>query len=210
MTAETTPSQTPVSDIAFTPSVKAIQSEMGSRANYQKALERRDWKNEVTEDLAAFLAARNSFYLASVNDDGQPYIQHRGGPQGFLKPLDSKHIAFADFGGNRQYITVGNLTDNAKVSLFLMDYANRQRIKIWGKARVVTGDKDLLAKLETPGYRGKVERALVIEITAWDVNCPQHIPQLVPLQDAREALAYAEQKIQALESEVAALKAAAN
>jgi|TARA_R110002072_G_scaffold14810_13_gene60634 hypothetical protein len=197
-----------ISDVAFSPSVKRMQAAQGSRANYQRAIDRRDWQNQVTVELAEFLAERNSFYLASVNAEGQPYIQHRGGPRGFLKPIDPTHLAFADFSGNRQYITLGNLQDSNKVSLFLMDYANRRRIKIWGTVRVVSDDPALLAKLSFPDYRGRVERAMVIEITAWDVNCPQHIPQLVPLQDAQDALRDAEDRIQRLEAEIRQLKTA--
>ena len=164
-----------VSDIAFTASVKAEQERRGSRAGYARKAEKRDWQTVVTDDLATFLAERDSAYLATATADGQPYVQHRGGPKGFLKVLDERRLAFADFGGNRQYIALGNLADNDKACLFLMDYANRRRVKVWGRARVVEDDPALLERLVDPGYDAKPERAIVFTIAAWDVNCPQHI-----------------------------------
>ena len=164
-----------VSDIAFTPAVKAWQERHGSRAGYAKMEAKRGWRNSVTDDLRAFLAARDSFYLATANSEGQPYIQHRGGPPGFLRVLDERTLAFADFAGNKQYISAGNLTENDKAYIFLMDYANRQRIKIWGRARVVEDDPELLGQLADPAYDSRPERAVLFQIEAWDVNCPQHI-----------------------------------
>ena len=134
------------SDVAFTPSVKALQTRKGSRA---RAEERGAWETRITPDLAEFIAAQTSVFLATVSDEGQPYIQHRGGPAGFLRILDDKTIGFVDFAGNRQYITQGNLADNPKAHLFLIDYARRRRVKIWGAARVVEGD----AALTAPGTR---------------------------------------------------------
>ncbi|MEM8791898.1 MAG: pyridoxamine 5'-phosphate oxidase family protein [Pseudomonadota bacterium] len=195
-----------VSDIAFTDAVKAQQERLGSRATYQEAIEREDWPNEVTPDLAAFLAQRDSFYLATSNGAGQPYIQHRGGPLGFLKPVGPRTLAFADFAGNRQYISMGNLTENDRVALFLMDYANRQRIKIWGWARMVEEDPELLRQLSDPGYRGHPERAFVIEIDAWDINCPQHIPQLYGEEIIRQATRKLAARIAELEAENAELR----
>ncbi len=163
------------SDVAFTPVVKRLQEEYGSRDGYAKMESRGGWSDTVTGDLARFIAARDSFYLATANGAGQPYIQHRGGPPGFLKVVDGHTLAFADFRGNRQFITAGNLSENEQAYIFLMDYANRRRIKIWGRARVVDDDPALLARLVDKDYDAVPERAVVFEITAWDVNCPQHI-----------------------------------
>lgn len=195
-----------VSDIGFTPAVKAQQAAHGSREIYAKQIDKRDWQSEVTADLATFLAERDSFYLASVSEDGHPYIQHRGGPKGFLKVLDAKTLAFADFGGNRQYISLGNLDGNDRMHLFLMDYANRRRIKLWGRARVVEDDPDLLEKLSDPDYRGRPERVFVITVEAWDVNCPQHIPELHGEETIRAVTAKLTQRIAALEAENAELR----
>jgi len=195
-----------VSDIAFTPAVKAWQARLGSRAGYARMAEKRDWSDSVTPDLAAFLAERDSFYLATASADGRPYIQHRGGPAGFLKPIDDKHLAFADFGGNKQYISAGNLSENDRASIFLMDYANRQRIKLWGRARVVEDDAALLERLADPAYRAQPERAVVFEIEAWDVNCPQHIARRYTDDQIAPAIEKLQAKIEELEAEVAGLK----
>ncbi len=164
-----------VSDIGFTPAVKSEQEKRGSRDNYRKMEEGRGWQDTVTPELATFIAERDSFYLGTASADGQPYIQHRGGPKGFLKVIDEHTVAFADFRGNRQYISVGNLSENDKAFIFLMDYPNRRRIKIWGRAQTVEGDDGLLEQLNDPDYGGKPEHAIVFSIEAWDVNCPQHI-----------------------------------
>jgi uncharacterized protein len=164
------------SDIAFTPVVKAVQTAKGSRASYAK-VERRGWQTTVTPELAEFLAGLDMFYLGTANVEGQPYIQYRGGSPGLLKVLDDHTLAFADFGGNRQYITLGNLSENPKAFIFLMDYANQQRVKLWGTAKVVEDNADLLDRLRDPDYPGNVERAIVFSIEAWDINCPQHIHQ---------------------------------
>ena len=162
------------SDVAFTPAVKQIQRAKGSRASYAKA-EQRGWKTRVTPDLAEFVAGLDMFYLGTATAEGQPYIQYRGGSPGFLKVLDDRTLGFADFGGNRQYITLGNLSENPKAFLFLMDYANASRVKVWGTAKVVEDDPALLDRLSDPEYPGKVERAIVFTVEAWDINCPQHI-----------------------------------
>ena len=164
------------SDVAFTPAVKAIQTRKGSRDAYAQA-ERRGWRTEIDENLAGFLGEANSFYLATSSADGQPYIQHRGGPKGFVKVLDSNTIAFADFSGNRQYITQGNLSENPKAHIFVMDYAHRRRVKLWGEARMVDDDPPLLQSLTPRGYRARPEQVILFKIAAWDTNCPQHIPQ---------------------------------
>jgi len=162
-------------DIAFTPAVKAIQERKGSRGSYARLQERGGFGEKITPDLAAFVAERDSFYLGTSSADGQPYIQHRGGPKGFLKILDDKTLAFADFGGNKQYISMGNLSENDRACLFLMDYPNRRRIKLWGQAEVVEEDADLLEKLVDPEYSARPERVFLFHVEAWDVNCPQHI-----------------------------------
>ena len=168
------------SDIAFTPAVKKVQSEKGSRASYARMEQGTGWKTTVTPKLEAFLSGLDMFYLGTANAQGQPYIQYRGGPVGFLKVVDEKTLGFADFGGNRQYVSIGNLTENPRAFIFLMDYVNAQRIKLWGRARVVEGDPALLERLGDRAYPGAVERAVLFEIEAWDVNCPQHIHRRYP------------------------------
>ena len=164
-----------VSDIAFTDKVKEIQKQKGSRDTYAHMEQRGSWDDTVTDYLAGFLAERDSFYMATVNSGGYPYIQHRGGPKGFLKVIDKHTLGFADFKGNRQYISYGNLEENNKVSLFFMDYPNRTRIKLWGTAEVNEDDEALIKKLSVSDYKGDVERAFIIHVEAWDRNCPQHI-----------------------------------
>src|SRR3974390_3851954 len=165
------------SDVAFTPSVKTVQARKGSRLAYQRMEERGSWQTQITPDLAVFIEAQISIFLATVNAEGQPYIQHRGGPVGFLRVLDDKTIGFVDFSGNRQYITQGNLADNPKSHLFLIDYAQRRRIKIWGEARVVEGDLELTKKLIPDCYKARPEQVIIFTVAAWDANCSQHIPQ---------------------------------
>ena len=166
----------PISDIAFTPSVKAIQERMRSRKQYARMEEGAGWSNTITQELADFLNEVDSFYLATANADGRPYIQHRGGPKGFLKVLDDRTLAFADFAGNRQYISRGNLAENSQAFLFLMDYATQSRIKIWGTAEVIEDDPALLTQLTDFQYKGKPERVIRFHVQAWDANCRQHIP----------------------------------
>lgn len=194
------------SDVAFTPTVKAIQARKGSRANYARMEQGGSWETRITPDLRAFIAAQTSFYMATVNAQGQPYIQHRGGPAGFLQVLDEHTLAFADFAGNRQYISMGNLSENAKAHLFLMDYENRQRIKIWGEARVVEGDAALTARLMPADYKAKPEQAIIFKVTAWDANCPQHIPVRLDAARVTAALDQRDQRIRELELELSLLK----
>lgn len=195
----------PTSDVAFTDTVKAIQERKGSRKGYARMEDKDGWADRVTQDLAAFIAARDSFYLATANADGQPYIQHRGGKPGFLKVLDDKTLAFADFAGNRQYVTQGNLQDNPKAFIFLMDYANRRRVKIWGTARMVEDDAALIRRLTDADYaEGTSERAVVFEIAAWDVNCPQHIMPRFTEADVARAVQPLHDRIRELESQLAA------
>lgn len=204
-----TSTRTYASDIAFTPSVKAIQGTRGSRASYARMEEAGSWKTRITPDLAAFIAAQTSVFLATANTEGQPYIQHRGGPKGFLRVLDETTIGFADFAGNRQYITAGNLADNPKAYLFLIDYAQRRRIKIWGEARVVADDAALVGKLMPEGYKARPEQAILFTVAAWDANCPQHIPQRFEAADVAAALAERDARIAALEAEVRTLRGTA-
>jgi predicted pyridoxine 5'-phosphate oxidase superfamily flavin-nucleotide-binding protein len=190
------------SDIAFTPAVKAVQEAKGSRAGYARA-ERRGWRTRVTPDLAEFLAGLDMFYLGTASAEGQPYIQYRGGSPGFLKVLDDRTLGFADFGGNRQYVTLGNLSENPKAFLFLMDYANRQRAKLWGTARVVEGDAELLDRLRDPDYPGQVERAIVFTVEAWDINCPQHIHQRFSQHQVRPVIEQLRRCVSELEAQLA-------
>jgi predicted pyridoxine 5'-phosphate oxidase superfamily flavin-nucleotide-binding protein len=194
------------SDVAFTPTVKAVQSRKGSRRGYAQREEKGAWATRITSDLKAFIEAQTSVFLATANAEGQPYIQHRGGPAGFLKVIDDKSIGFVDFVGNRQYITVGNLADNAKAYLFLIDYAHRQRIKIWGTARAVEGDDALIAKLMPEHYKARPEQVILFTVSAWDSNCPQHIPQRFEAADVAAALAKRDERIATLEAEVQRLK----
>ena len=195
-----------VSDIAFTPSVKAEQEKRGSREGYQNAIERRDWQKNISEDLASFIAERDSFYLATASRDGQPYIQHRGGPKGFLKVHDERTLAFADYSGNRQYVSLGNLAENDRAYIFLMDYANRRRIKIWGRARVIEDDTQLLQSLMPESYKARPERVFLFTIDAWDVNCPQHITQRFDEETVKLATAKLGEQVSLLQAENARLK----
>ncbi|PNG25435.1 pyridoxamine 5'-phosphate oxidase family protein [Methylocella silvestris] len=199
--------QTFSSDVIFTPSVKAAQTRKGSRAAYARLEEKGSFETRITPDLAAFIGAQISVFLATASRDGQPYIQHRGGPPGFLRVLDDKTIGFADFAGNRQYVTLGNLAENPKAQLFLIDYAQRRRIKIWGEARAVENDDGLLAGLMPDGYRARGEQAILFTVSAWDANCPQHIPQRFEAADVAAALGERDRRIAALEAELKALRA---
>jgi uncharacterized protein len=200
-------SQTYSSDVAFTPAVKAIQAKKGSREAYAHFARSGGWRTEIDDKLAGFLANTDSFYMATATADGQPYIQHRGGPKGFIKMLDRNTIAFADYRGNQQYLTQGNLSENKKTHIFIMDYAHRRRVKIWGEARVIDDDPALLESLMPKGYRARPEQVILFKISAWDTNCPQHIPQKFDAADVAQAMSEAAAKIAALEAEVARLKA---
>ena len=194
------------SDVAFTPSVKALQARKGSRNAYGRMEECGAWQTRITPELADFITAQTSIFFATANVEGQPYIQHRGGPPGFLRVLGDKTIGFADFSGNRQYITQGNLADNPKAHLFLIDYAHRKRIKIWGEARVVEGNAELTAKLMPEGYKARPEQVILFTVAAWDANCPQHIPQRFEAADVAAALAARDKRIEALEAEIKRLR----
>lgn len=197
------------SEVAFTPAVKAIQAKRGSRRHYEKLSERGGFHTGITPDLAAFIAQIDTAFLATANASGQPYAQHRGGPKGFIRVIDADTLGFADFRGNRQYITTGNLVENEKAFLFLMDYANRRRVKLWGRAKV-SEDPEIIAKLAVPGYSGKPEQAILFSVEAWDINCPQHIPQKIDAAMVADAVAALQARVRALETENAALKRAAN
>ena len=197
------------SDIAFTPAVKGIQAEKGSRSSYARMETGGSWETEVTPELETFLADLDMFYLGTANAEGQPYIQYRGGFPGFLKTVDEKTLGFADFGGNRQYITLGNLSENSKAFIFLIDYARSRRIKLWGKARVVEDDPALLDRLRDSSYPGKVERAMLFEIEAWDVNCPQHIHKRFPQKQVAPVIEQLQAKIAELEARLKTLESKA-
>jgi hypothetical protein len=194
------------SDVGFSPTVKATQTRLGSRRAYRQVEENGSWQTGITPDLAAFIATQTSVFLATANAGGQPYIQHRGGPPGFLQVVDDNTIGFADFAGNRQYITLGNLADNPKAYLFLIDYAARRRIKIWGEARVVEDDRELIIRLMPSGYKARPERAILFTIAAWDVNCSQHIPQRFDAADVAATLLERDRRIAELEAEIERLR----
>lgn len=191
------------SDIAFTPTVKALQARKGSRHAYARMEENGSWETQITPELESFIAEQRSVFLATANADGQPYIQHRGGPPGFLRVLDARTLAFVDFAGNRQYISTGNLAENPKAHLFLIDYRQRKRVKLWGEARMVEATAELLARLMPEGYRAKPEQVLLFAVRAWDANCPQHIPPRFEAADVLAALQAKDRRIAELESELA-------
>ena len=193
----------PASDVAFTPAVKAIQQRLGSRGSYARVEQGPGgWSETISEDLAGFIAQRDSFYLGTASIDGQPYIQHRGGKRGFLKVLDERTLAFADFSGNRQYISMGNLSENDRVFIFLMDYPNRQRIKIWGRAEFVEDDAALMERLVDADYKARPERAFVFHVEAWDVNCPQHITPRFTREELEPAIGELERRNEELQQRV--------
>jgi predicted pyridoxine 5'-phosphate oxidase superfamily flavin-nucleotide-binding protein len=197
---------TPSSDIAFTPAVKAVQSRRGSRAAYADMEAQGGFRTAIDDSLVLFLAGVDTAYLATANAAGQPYAQHRGGPRGFIRVVDQHTLGFVDYAGNRQYVSTGNLEENDKAFLFLMDYAHRRRIKLWGRARVVQGDEDLTRRLTPEGYRARAEQVILFKVAAWDVNCPQHIPQKLDAAEVARALAEQQARIDALEAENSALR----
>ncbi|MFO0601373.1 MAG: pyridoxamine 5'-phosphate oxidase family protein [Myxococcaceae bacterium] len=199
---------TPSSDVAFTGSVKALQSQRGSRSAYARMEQQGGFATELTDDVADFIRAQTSVFFATANAAGQPYVQHRGGPAGFLHVLDGHTLAWAEYRGNRQFISQGNLADNPKAHLFLIDYQHRQRVKVWGEARVVTDDPALLARLSTnAGPKVKADQVIVFKVIAWDANCPAHIPQRLEAADVRAALEARDARIAALEKELATFRA---
>ncbi len=191
------------SDIAFTASVQAEQARRGSRARHAA----RPFRSALTGDLTDFLAEVDTAYLATASAAGQPYAQHRGGPKGFIRRVDDHTLGFADFSGNRQYVTLGNLAENPRAFLFLMDYAHRRRVKLWGRARAVEDDPALLAQLMPEGYQARPERVILFEVEAWDVNCPQHIPPKLDAGDVAAVVQQLQGRIAELEQQNAALRA---
>jgi predicted pyridoxine 5'-phosphate oxidase superfamily flavin-nucleotide-binding protein len=188
------------SDIAFTRAVRELQTRMGSRSKYEAFDRAADRRDQLGERETEFIRHSDHFFQATVGETGWPYVQHRGGPAGFLEVLDDRTIAYADFRGNVQYISVGNLTGNDRVSLILMDYANKRRLKILGHARVVEAadDPQLIARVTVPGYAAAVERAVVISIGAWDWNCPQHITQRFTVAEVEAVVAPLQAEIERL------------
>jgi hypothetical protein len=194
-------------DIVFPPAVRQAQERLGSRGKGAALEARGRFSRPITDDVQRFIALRDSCYLGTASAAGRPYIQHRGGPRGFLKLLDPHTIGFADFRGNRHYITVGNLSENDQAYLFLTDYTAQARVKLWGRARIVEDDPALLERLRMPDYDAVVERAILFTIEAWDTNCDQHIPHLVHVDEVVEHLVTAKARIAELEAEVARLTA---
>lgn len=190
------------SDIFFSPAVKAVQTARGSRDGYAKMAARGAFRTEINDDLIERLKAADSFYLATASADGQPYIQHRGGPPGFIRVLDRHRIAFADYRGNKQYISTGNLSENDRAQIFIMDYANQRRVKIWGRAET-TQDPAIIAQLMPEGYRAQGEQAIVFTVDVWDLNCPQHIPIKLPLAEVAPIVSDLRARVAELEAELA-------
>jgi uncharacterized protein len=200
------------SEIAFTDSVRSMQTRYGSRTAYAKLDFAEDRRDRLSENEIEFLAEHDSFYMASVGENGWPYVQHRGGPKGFLKVLNDKTIGFADFRGNKQYISVGNLRTDDRVSLFIMDYPNRQRLKLWARAKIIQAEDDsaLVAKLELPGYEARVERGIILTVEAMDWNCPQHITPRYSKAEVDGLMAPLLDEIQALKTQIASAKTSQN
>ena len=195
-----------LSDIAFTPAVKAIQARKGSRETYARVEKHGAIRREITDDLANFIKQQRSVFLASVSSNSMPYIQHRGGPPGFIKVLGPTTLGFVDFKGNRQYISQGNIAENPKALLFFIDYANRYRVKIWAEATIVENDQELMARLMPKNYKASPEQVMLFEIMTWDINCPQHIPQRFEAEDVERALRERDARIEELEAEIRRLK----
>ncbi|MDA0407367.1 pyridoxamine 5'-phosphate oxidase family protein [Vibrio alginolyticus] len=196
------------SDIAFTNTVKSIQTRKGSRDVYAKMERNGSWDTEITPDIAAYIATQRSFFLATVNAEGQPYIQHRGGPPGFLKVLNKNTLAFADYKGNKQFISQGNLVDNNKAFIFLIDYTNKSRVKIWGTAEIIENDPALLKKLMSGHnkYKAQPEQVLKFTVEAFDRNCPQHIPQRFEADYVHSIIENKNARIKELEEKIKKLK----
>jgi predicted pyridoxine 5'-phosphate oxidase superfamily flavin-nucleotide-binding protein len=190
-------------DVMFSPSVKAEQTRLGSRAMF----EGREWKTEITDDLRQFLGVIDTFFFATASADGRPYIQHRGGPPGFLKTIGSHTLAFADFAGNRQYITLGHLKENDRAHIFVLHFATQQRVKLWGRARVVENDLELMERLVEPAYKARPQRAVVFTLEAWDINCTQHIVPRYSEAEIAPGINKLVARIKELEEEVERLKA---
>ncbi len=205
MTAQISARATPPNtDIVFSPAVKKQQARLGSRDLIERWEQRGGFREDRDAELRAFVAERDSFYLGTAGADGQPYIQHRGGPRGFLRWIGDRKLAFAEYAGNRQYVSYGNLDDNPKATIFLMDYANQQRIKVWGRAEVVEDDAELLAVVDDSAYPARPLRAIVFHVDAWDTNCPKHIPVLLPAEAVQSTIAALQARVDELEAQLAA------
>ncbi len=191
-------------DVLFSDAVKAEQARLGSRTSFED----RAFQTEITDDLREFLAAIDTFFFATASADGRPYVQHRGGPPGFLKTIGSNMLAFADFAGNRQYITLGHLKENDRAHIFIPHFATQQRVKLWGRARAVEGDVELMERLVDPAYKARPQRAIVFRLEAWDSNCRQHIKPRYTEAEIAPAVDQLAKRIKELEEEVARLKAA--
>ncbi len=207
MSKNASPVSRPSSDVAFSESVKAVQVRRHSRGVYAKREAQGGFRTAITPELAEFLQTVTTSYLATASADGQPYVQHRGGPPGFLRLVDETTIGFADFAGNRQYITTGNLAENPRAQLFLMDYEQQRRVKLWGKARIVEGDAGLAARLSPEGYKARVEQVILFGVEAWDINCSQHIPQMIAAADVAHTIQQLQARNKELDQENQALKA---
>jgi uncharacterized protein len=194
-----------MSDVAFTASVKQIQTERGSRRSYARLEERGGWSTAITPEIAAFIAERDSFFLATASAAGQPYVQHRGGKPGFLHVIGESTLGFADVAGNKQYITLGNLAENDRALVFLMDYLNGRRVKLWVRAHVTT-DAATLRSLPAP-VEGKAEQAIIMQLVARDENCPQHIPQLISAEKVQGHIESLQARIADLEAQLRAARA---
>ncbi|WP_428666052.1 pyridoxamine 5'-phosphate oxidase family protein [Reyranella sp.] len=190
-------------DVMFSPSVKAEQTRLGSRAMFED----REWKTEITDDLRQFVGIVDTFFFATASADGRPYVQHRGGPPGFLKTVGTHTLAFADFAGNRQYITLGHLKENDRAHMYIPHFATQQRVKLWGRARVVENDIELMERLVDPTYKARPQRAIVFKLEAWDINCPQHIVPRYTEAEIAPGMNNLIARIKELEDEVARLKA---
>lgn len=193
-------------ELAFTAKVKEIQELMGSRKNYAKTETGPEFHHELTGDESHFLAERDSFYIATISETGWPYVQHRGGPKGFLKTLNKNQLGFADYSGNRQYISVGNLKTNDRVAIIAMDYPNQARLKILGRVKIIGSEDEQLKSLISEGYKAKIERGFVIQVEAFDWNCPQHITPRWTAEEVQKAITPLQEKIQALEAQIQTLK----
>src|SRR3954462_14449832 len=193
------------SAIVFPPAVRRAQAEHGTAQAYDRKIEA-GFPDSVTPELAAFIAEQDTAFLGTASADGAPYIQHRGGPKGFIKVVDAHTLGFADYRGNRQYITLGNLSENDRAYLFLIDFSRRQRIKLWGRARVVENDDALVARLFDNGYKAKPERVILFTIEAWDVNCSQHITARLTADEVEGLLGTVQERIAALRAENARLR----
>lgn len=189
-------------DVLFSDAVKAEQARLGSRPTF----EGREWKTEITDDLRQFLGVIDTFFFATASADGRPYIQHRGGPPGFLKTIGTHTLAFADFAGNRQYITLGHLKENDRAHIFILHFATQQRVKLWGRARAVEGDVELMERLVDPAYNARPQRAIVFTLEAWDVNCTQHIVPRYSEAEIAPGINKLVARIKELEEEVERLK----